>query len=80
MAKKFKFRKMYFVCKDGRVNEDNVAMTQAYNDKEVAESVCESRRQQNHKMWDDKTKPFPKHTVEGFYLLHESLFDKGEGK
>ncbi|WP_256370017.1 hypothetical protein [Pedobacter sp. G11] len=44
MAKKFKFRKMYFVCEDGRVNEDNVAMTLAYNDREVAERVCENRR------------------------------------
>ncbi|RZJ83792.1 MAG: hypothetical protein EOO20_22155 [Chryseobacterium sp.] len=76
MAKRFKFRKMYFVCEDGKVIEDNIAMTNAYKDREVAQTVCDSRTQQNHKMWDDKTKPFPKHTVEGFYLVHESLFEK----
>jgi hypothetical protein len=74
MAKRFKFRKMYFVCENGKVIEDNIAMTNAYKDREVAQSVCNSRAQQNHKMWDDKTRPFPKHTVEAFYLLHESFF------
>lgn len=71
---------MYFVCEDGRVNENSTTMTQAYNEKEVAERVCENRRQQNHQMWDDKTKSFPTHTVEGFHLFHESLFDQGEAK
>ena len=78
MAKRFKFRKMYFVCEDGKVIGDHTAMTNGYKDREVAQRVCNSRIQQNHKMWDDKTKPFPKHTVEAFYLLHESLFKDQE--
>lgn len=73
-GKETQCRKMYFVCHDGKANEDNIAVTQAYNEKEVGERVCENRRQQNHKVWNDKTKPFPRHAVEGFYLLHESLF------
>lgn len=76
MAKRFKFRKMYFVCENGKVIDDNILMTNAYKGREVAQGVCDSRAQQNHKMWDDKSKPFPKHTVEAFYLVHESLFEK----
>lgn len=72
MAKKFKFRKMYFHCRDGKVIEDNVQMTNAYRERKDAEATL---GYDDHKIWMDKTKPVPKRSVEGFYLVHESLFD-----
>lgn len=74
MKKKFKFRKMYFHCTDGKVIADNVQMTNAYRERKDAEATLVYK--ESHQMWDDKTKPVPKKTVEGFYLVHESLFEK----
>jgi len=74
MAKKFKFRKMYFHCRDGKVIDEDVQMTNAYRERNVAESTLGYN--DTHQMWEDKTKPAPKRTVEGFYLIHESLFEK----
>jgi len=74
MAKRFKFRKMYVVCQDGKVIADNISMTNIYKKKQDAESVCKNRQNRTHQMWQDKTKPLPKFTVEAFYLVHESLF------
>jgi hypothetical protein len=48
--------------------------TNAYKNKEYAESNLESRT--THMMWENKNIPLPKRTVEGFYLVHESLFDE----
>jgi len=74
MAKKFKFRKMYFHCTDGKVIEENVEMTWAYRKRETAQSTLKTSP--THMMWEDKKKPIPKKSVEGFYLVHESLFEK----
>lgn len=74
--KKYRFRKMYFICTDKKVIEPNTHMTNAYQNIETAQRVCKERSGGTHKMWDDKTKPVPVNTVEGFYLVHESLFDK----
>jgi len=75
MAKRFKFRKMYVVCENGKVIADNVAMTSLYQKKEDAEGVCKNRQQHTHKIWEDESKSLTKHTVEAFYLVHESLFE-----
>jgi len=74
LMKKYRFRKMFFRCIDNKVIEDNITMTNAYRQREDAQSVVESRR--THKMWEDKTKPVPVEKVEGFYLVHESLFEE----
>jgi len=39
MAKRFKFRKMYVVCENGKVIADHIAMTNLYQKKEDAQSV-----------------------------------------
>jgi len=75
MAKKFKLRKMYFVCRNGKVIDENIAMTNAYRKKDDAQQVCDNRQQQDYKLWDDRSQPLPKYTVEAFFLAHESLFD-----
>jgi hypothetical protein len=49
-------------------------MTNAYQFREIAESTLENRK--THYIWDDKTKPVPVHKVEGFYLVHENLYDE----
>jgi len=64
---------MYFHCTDGKVIEENVDMTWAYRKRESAESTINNS--ETHMIWENKTKPKPKRTVEGFYLIHESLFD-----
>lgn len=74
---KHKFRKMYFICEDKKVIETDVHMTQAYQYKKHADQVCKERSQRaEHYLWEDKTKPLPKHTVEGFYLVPEALYDE----
>lgn len=65
---------MFFQCTDKKVIEPNVSMTNAYQHKEAAESNLASRT--SHWEWEDKTKPVPVNTVEGFYLVHESLYDE----
>ena len=49
-------------------------MINAYRIKENARSVVSYRN--THMIWDDKTKPVPVEKVEGFYLVHESLFEE----
>lgn len=78
MAKRFKFRKMYFVCKNGKVINDNVEMTNAYRRKEVADSVCKTWNERGLKIWDDQKQPEPVYTVHAFYLVHEILFRDDE--
>lgn len=65
---------MYFHCLDGKVIDEDVQMTNAYRERKDAEATLGF--DDTNKMWHDKTKPVPKKTVEGFYLVHESLFEK----
>jgi len=70
---------MYFVCQDKKVISPNVHMTQAYQNKKMAEDVCADRnlkQGENHKEWQDRTKPVPVHSVEGFYLVPEALYEE----
>ncbi len=76
-VKKYKFRKMFFICKDRKVISSNVLSTTTYQHKDYADTILRERGQRfNHKMWEDKTKPLPVETVEGFYLVPEKLFDE----
>lgn len=72
--KKYSFRKMYFQCADKKVIDPGIQFTNAYQYREPAVSNLETRT--SHYMWEDETKPLPIRTVEGFYLVHESLFDE----
>lgn len=74
MFKKYRFRKLYFVVADKKVIDDDVAMTRAYKKREYAEESVQSR--QTHHEWEDKTKPVPVMKAEGFYLVHESLYEQ----
>jgi hypothetical protein len=70
---------MYFVCENKRVIEANIHMTQAYQFKKTADEVCRERNARQgstHREWDDKTKPVPVHSVQGFYLVPEALYDE----
>jgi hypothetical protein len=76
-VKKYKFRKMFFICDDRKVIDSNVHSITIYQYKEYADTILKEKGQrENHKMWDDKTKPLPIKTVEGFYLVPEKLFDE----
>lgn len=65
---------MFFRCIDNKVIPDNVAMVHIYKRKEDAETVVKQRN--THMIWEDKTKPVPVEKVEGFFLVHESLYDE----
>ncbi|SDG68030.1 hypothetical protein SAMN05421827_109138 [Pedobacter terrae] len=71
---KYKFRKMFFICRDKKVIAPNVGMTQAYQLRETAEQVCKDRT--THMIWEDQSKPIPKESVEGFYLVPEALYNE----
>jgi hypothetical protein len=73
-GKKYRFRKVYFQCADKKVMEPHHQFTNAYQYKEHALKNFEAR--ETHMLWEDKSKPLPKRSVEGFYLVHESLFDE----
>ncbi|WP_207425703.1 hypothetical protein [Pedobacter sp. SYSU D00535] len=74
--KRYRFRMMFFVCTDKKVISPNVHMTNAYQFRETAESVCRTRQASHHKMWEDKTKPVQQESVEAFYLVPEALYEE----
>ncbi|WP_244214370.1 hypothetical protein [Pedobacter jejuensis] len=65
---------MFFQCTNKKVIEANVRMTNAYQHREDAEQNIFDRA--IRKEWEPKDKPVPVETVEGFYLVHESLFEE----
>jgi hypothetical protein len=71
---KYCFRKMYFICENKRVISPDVQRTNAFQHKEIADAIL-SQKDTSVKMWD-VNKPPKVFTVEGFYLVHESLFDE----
>lgn len=75
MKKPYKVRKMSFICEDGRVIAPNVHMTNAYQFREIAETVCKQKQPTGKYTWQEG-KPIPKVTVEDFYLVHASLFNE----
>jgi hypothetical protein len=73
---KYRFRKMYFICDDKKIISPNVLMTHAYQFKKTADVVCQERQRPTPMEWEDKGKPVPKVTVEGFYLVPEAVYDE----
>jgi hypothetical protein len=71
-GKIYKFRLVYFICTDGAVIRSDVQMTNAYQRSKDAEPLIKHRT--NHWIWEDKTKPLPRQTVEGFWLVPEKLW------
>lgn len=85
MARRYKFRKVYFVCKDNSVFSDygfvNCYKSEAHA-KEQATFQQRNAIDDSQKLWE-KGKPIPEFKAHGFYLVHESLFDellKGSSK
>ena len=76
MGKKYRFRKMYFLCQNKKVISPNVSFTNAYQFKEYAEQILNEKVVRDyHYMFEDSSIPLPKETVEGFYLVPEALFE-----
>jgi hypothetical protein len=79
LMKKYKVRKMYFICRDKQVISPDVGITNAYQHKNTAATVCK-QRQDHYKdtnfAWM-KNQPIPVYSVEGFYLVHEDIFKQG---
>jgi len=71
---KYHFRKMYFICENKRIVEPNVKTAVAHQDKAYADTIL-AQKDTSVKMWD-VNKPPTAYTVEGFYLVHERLFEE----
>jgi hypothetical protein len=65
---------MYFICENKRVITPEVHATTVYQYKTAADGALASK-DTAVKMWH-VGKPPKVYTVEGFYLVHESLFEK----
>lgn len=68
---------MFFNCYDKIVIEECYEMTNAYRRREYAEVISKGmiERENNPCLWE-KDKAPRKVSTEGFYLVHESLFDE----
>lgn len=66
---------MFFICADSKVIRPDVLMTNAYQYRDQANGLIKNT-DRAHFMWEDKTMPVPVRKVEGFYLVHESLYDE----
>ena len=71
---KYRFRKIYFICEDKLVITPDLLTTTAYKHKDYADTILR-QKDTDVKMWE-VNKPPKKYSVEGFYLVHESLFDE----
>lgn len=77
MQKKYRFRKIYFICNNKLVIEDCYEVTNAFRRKEYAEKLLESRGKKEHYyLWEDRSVPLPVKTVEEFYLVPAALYEK----
>ena len=78
MAKKYNFRKAYFVCKDNSVFSDYTVVNCFKNAPHAHEQEIYHQRtamEDSEKLWN-KNQPVPVYKAHGFYLVHESLFDE----
>ncbi|MBW8683046.1 hypothetical protein [Chitinophaga rhizophila] len=71
--KRYRFRLMYFHCTNNQVISPNTHMTNAYQFKETAEKAINNRSFPY--MWENREQRPPQSRIEGFYLVHESLYD-----
>jgi len=71
---KHRFRKMYFICENKKVIQPEVWATSAHQYKDKAQAVLD-QIDKTPKLWN-VNKPPVHYSLEGFYLVHESLFDE----
>lgn len=72
--RKYRFRKMYFICENKQVIQPNVWATTAHQYRDKAQAVFD-QKDKTVKQWQANQPPIH-HSLEGFYLVHESLFDE----
>jgi hypothetical protein len=74
MPKKYRFRKMYFVCTDNVLIGKDTWSTTAWQARERAKEKAD---QQSRTRGMHIVNEIPlEHKVHGFYLVHESLFEE----
>jgi hypothetical protein len=76
---KYRFRKVYFICEKNRIFPNNYEMVSSYRQMANALSVCSHQQRDaiiEAKKDYNKSRDIPLYKVEGFYLVHESLFDE----
>jgi hypothetical protein len=75
---KYRFRKAYFICRDNQIFSE-FEMVTCYKRLEYVSEVRNNQQRalitDSVKMWNTG-KPIATLKVEGFYLVHESLFDE----
>lgn len=79
MGKKYKFRKVYFICEDNKVFAQPYEAIHCFRREEYCKTVCVQQqmlKMDNSKMMWMHDKRIPEMTPHGFYLVHESLFDE----
>lgn len=78
MAKRYRFRKVYFVCKDNSVFSDYSVVNCFKNEPHAHEQEIVQQRDamENATMLWNVNQPIPVFKAHGFYLVHESLFDE----
>jgi len=65
---------MYFVCKDNQVISPDVGRTNCWQHRKDAETIEKQNTRTNVFQWEKRTTP-PVYKTEGFYLVHESLYE-----
>lgn len=77
--KKRRFRKVYFIAVDNKLYPGDIEFAQAFRLRDIAVKMANHIRRENllqsEKLWIKK-EPIHAYAVEGFYLVHESLFDE----
>lgn len=65
------------MCNNNQVIDDNVEMVNAYRCRAYADKITLARREKDlYPLLWEKGIEKPIRTTEGFYLVHESLFDE----
>jgi len=78
MPKRYRFRKVYFICEENQIFAD-YKFINCYKDLDYVNSVCMANQRM---LIEDANKLYNKGQkirvlkVEGFYLVHESLFQE----
>lgn len=65
---------MYFICENKLVINDNVLSTTVFKNKVYAEAIFKQKDKNVYEYM--KRQPPIYHSLEAFYLVHESLFDE----
>jgi hypothetical protein len=77
---KHKFRKVYFVCRDNKIMpQSQGSFTSAFSTESHAveqEQFHNKKELDNAKQMWNEGKQMPVHKAHGFYLVHESLYEK----